>query len=284
MKNPKRLWDFYDGEPFMENPYLGILGTNPKRKKRGKKMAARKRRRTRRVRRTHGRKHTMRAPRRRRRASPRRRRRNPWTVAGSVIPMVANPRRRRRGRKHVSRRRRSTHRRSNPFGLALPPMKSVAFAGVGFIGPSIVSSVLTSTVPSLMTQVTGMGLIGKYVIRVASVLGLSWLTKRFVGVNEGNMVLIGGGVNVALTLVSDFAPGLLPANPLAMYIPTVFPPMTFTPGAGGMKQYVPLRGLRAVPPISRGIRQSTTAAAFPTMPGFATGGSYGGAPARFKRF
>ena len=281
-KNSNRLWDFYDGEPFMENPYLGILGGNPKRRKRGKKMAVRRRRRTRRVHRK-GRKHNVRRmPNRRRRSAPRRRRRNPWTVAGSVVPMVANPRRKRRIT-HARRRRRSVRRHRNPFGLSIPPMKSVAFAGVGFIGPSIVSSVLTSSVPSLMTTVTGMGLIGKYVIRIGSVLGLSWLVKRFVGVNEGNMVLIGGGVNVALTLVNDFAPSLLPANPLAMYVPTVFPPMMQQPGS--FRQYVPLnqarpgmRGLSAIPP-----RQIRSAAAFPVQAG-SHGGSYGGVPARFKRF
>lgn len=263
----------------MENPYLGILGNKPR--KRGKKMAVRRRkRRTRRVHRV-GRKHNMRVNRRRRRTSPRRRRRNPWTVAGSVIPMVANPRKRRRRSNRVRHHRRG-RRRSNPFGLAFPPVKSVAFAGVGFIAPSLLSSVLTSAAPSIMTQITGMGLLGKYVLRIGTVLGMSWLVKRFVGQNEGNMVLIGGGVNVALTLVSDFAPGVLPANPLAMYVPTVMPPMLSQAGAG-MRQYVPLRGLRAVPPISRGIRQSTTPAAFPTHPGTATGGSYGGVPARFKR-
>jgi hypothetical protein len=253
-------------------------------------MTVRRRRRTRRVHRQ-GRKanvrHVRRNPRRR---TTRRRRRNPWTVAGQVVPMVANPRRKRARRNRVHHRRRRYAGRRNPFGLSIPPMKSIAFAGVGFIGPSIVSSTLTSLAPSIVQQITGMGLIGKYVLRIGSVLGMSWLVKRFVGVNEGNMVLIGGGVNVALTLVNDFAPSLLPANPLAMYVPTVMPPMMGQAGSG-MRQYVPLRGMRAAPPMwTNHPRIPQSAAAFPTAPishssvPSAWGGSYGGVPARFKRF
>jgi hypothetical protein len=155
----------------------------------------------------------------------------------------------------------------------MPHVKSVVFAGIGFAGPSLVSGFLTSTFPTVMQSTTNLGIAGKYLVKIGSILGLSWLTRRFVGKNEAHMVMIGGGANIALSLVQDFAPGILPANPLGMYLPTVFPPA----GArGGMNAYVPLRGMRG--PI-------TTAAAFPRSS--SVGGNspaYGGVAARFKRY
>jgi hypothetical protein len=233
-------------------------------------MAARKRRRVHR----RGRKRSA-ARRPRVRVSvnrPRRRRRRNWAVAGPVIPM--NPRRRRR-----SHRRTRVHhrRRSNPFFSGMPPIKSIAFGAIGFAGPSFVSGFLSSTFPTVMQQTTSLGIAGKYLVKIGSILGLSWLTRRFVGSSEAQMVMIGGGANVALSLVQDFAPGLLPANPLGMYLPTVFPPMANAPSRA-MSAYVPLRGLRAGRPI-------TSAAAFPTTS--STGmlsPAYGGVAARFKRF
>jgi hypothetical protein len=276
----KPLWDVFDGEPFMENPQLGILslGNRPKRKrKKGVKMAVRRRKR--RVTRRRGRRHAApRVHRRvRRRAAPRRRRRRNWAVPGVVTAI--NPRRRRRRSRRMSNPRRHSRRRRNPGflsgGIAGFPIKSVVFAGIGFAGPSLVSGFLNSTVPSIMQQTTNLGIAGKYLVKIGSVLGLAWLTRRFVGSNEAHMVMIGGGANVALSLVNDFAPGILPANPLGMYLPTVFPPA----GArGGMNAYVGLRGMRGGSPLN-------TAAAFPKMTAVgANSPAYGGVAARFKRY
>lgn len=239
-------------------------------------MAVRRRRRTTRRR---GRKRAApRVHRRVRRAAPRRRsrRRRNWAVPGVVT--AVNPRRRRRSRR-MSNPRRRHHRRRNPGflsgGIAGFHIKSVVFAGIGFAGPSLVSGFLNSTVPSVMQQTTNLGIAGKYLVKIGSVLGLAWLTRRFVGSSEAQMVMVGGGANVALSLVNDFAPGILPANPLGMYLPTVFP----AAGArGGMNAYVGLRGMR-------GVTKLNTAAAFPT--GSTTAASspaYGGVAARFKRY
>jgi hypothetical protein len=219
------------------------------------------------------------APRRRRRVSTtphrrRSRRRRNWAVAGSVVPMNP-PRRRSRRRANPHRRH---HRRRNPglFSMAgIPPVKSVLFAGLGFAGPSLVSGFLISTFPSIMQQTTNLGVAGKYIVKIGSILGLSWLTRRFVGSNEAHMVMIGGGANIALSLVNDFAPGMLPANPLGMYLPTIFPTMQ---QQAGMRSYVPLRGLAAGRPL-------TSAAAFPTYSAVGRQSpAYGGVAARFKRF
>lgn len=282
MRN-KPLWDMFDGEPFMENPQLGILGLNPKRK-RGSKMAVRRRRRVhRRGRKSTARRTTARRrvsvsvkanPRRRRRSSGRRRKN--WLVSGAVTPFT-NPRRRRRSarRNRVHHRRR--HARRNPafLGFSLPPLKSVLFAGVGFAGPSMVSGFLSSTFPSIMSQTTSMGVAGKYLVKIGSVLGLAWLTRRFVGSNEANMVMVGGAANVALSLANDFAPGFLPANPLSAYVPNS--PV----GMNGVRSYVGLKGLRgglnAPLPVGAGLVMNRGA-------GVSRNGAYGGVAQRYFRY
>jgi hypothetical protein len=268
----------------MENPQLGILGLNPKRK-RGSKMAVRRKRRVHRrgrksTTRRHARRHVAIAvanPRRTRKRRAHLRRRN-WMVSGAVTPFT-NPRRRRSARRNrVHHRRR--HARRNPafMGFSLPPLKSVLFAGVGFAGPSMVSGFLSSTFPTIMSQTTSMGVAGKYLVKIGSVLGLAWLTRRFVGSNEANMVMVGGAANVALSLANDFAPGLLPANPLSAYVPTSMAGMAGVRGTGA---YVGLKGMRgglAAPlPVGAGLVMNRAATV-------SRNGSYGGVAQRYFRY
>lgn len=194
----KKLWNYFDGEPFLTNPRLGILGLNPRGRK-GKKMAAKRRKATRR--------RTSVSRRRTRRKSYRR---NAFPVAGLVV----NPRKRRRSRVRSARRRRSGYRR-NPaiMGISLPPINSVIFAGVGFIAPPMVEGFISRFLPGSLTQST----IGKYAVRIASVVGLSYLVKTVVGPAEAKMTAIGGGVYVLSSAVSEFAPGVIPG--LSAYVP-----------------------------------------------------------------
>lgn len=120
------------------------------------------------------------------------------------------------------------------MGFAFPSVKSVAFAGLGFVGPTMITGLLTQVAPSIMMQASGFGIAGKYLVKIGSALGLHWAVKRFVGSNEAQMVLIGGGINVGLTLIQDFAPGLLPPNPMSMYVPT-------RRTLSGVSSYVPVR-------------------------------------------
>ena len=188
-----RLWKHVDGEPFLINPSLTII--NPK--KRGGKMAARRKR--------------------RRRATPARRRisrrrplkRNAYALAGPVIG--GNPRRRRRRRSAKPRLARGAWRRRvqrNPklFGITLPPLQSVVFASAGFIAPPMLEGFLGQFMPVEMQT----NVLGKYALRIASVLGLTWITKSFVGASEAKMVALGGSAYVLTTAVSEFAPDLIP--------------------------------------------------------------------------
>lgn len=149
-----------------------------------------------------------------RKASPRRvarkrttrRRRNPWPMAGVVA--AANPRRRRRGRKNAPRRRsrRGYRRNSSVMGISLPPLQSVIYAGVGFVGVPMMEGFLMRMLPVSLTS----SVIGKYATRVASVLGLAYLTKMVIGSSESKMVAIGGGAYVLTAAITEFAPGMIP--------------------------------------------------------------------------
>lgn len=210
-----RLWKRINGEPFMINPHLGILGANPK-KRRRKSMAK-------------GRGHSSRHmawvrsfkknPRRRgRKHSARRRRRNPYPVAGAVI----NPRRRRPYRSRWTGRyakknphHRRRHRRNPAFlrslGLGtIPPIQSIFWAGLGVAGTPMAENYLTTNfIPVSITSTT----IGKYAVRIGTVLGLSFLVRSLIGRAQANMVAIGGGAYVLLSAVKEFAPpNLLPAS------------------------------------------------------------------------
>lgn len=157
--------------------------------------------------------------------NPRRRRarRNPWPVGG-IVTAAANPRRRRRY--HVGRRR---ARRNPPrvLGLTgLPPIQSVLYAGIGFAGVPMVEGFLTPMLPVSITATT----IGKYAVRVGSVLGLSMVAKMVLGREAARMVAIGGGAYVLVTAVKDS--GLIPG--LGSYTPLL--------RRGGMGTYTRLNG------------------------------------------
>lgn len=201
-----RLWDYYNDEPFMENPPLAIIG-NPLRyrrklsrgkyeydyvsrkttkKRRGVKMAAKRRH----AKRTHKVVH---------RKKGRKGRRNAFPMAG----VVANPR-----HYYVTRRKKSYRRRGrrNPafLGIDLPPLKMVLFAGAGFIAPPMVEGFINKFLPIEITS----NKIGRYATKIASVLALTWLTKKVIGSNEARMVAVGGASYVLVSAVNEFVPQL----------------------------------------------------------------------------
>jgi hypothetical protein len=223
----------------MQNPRLGILALGNKPKK-GRKMARRKHKGMRQpaaLRRywaTHKHKgHKKSTSRRRRRA------RKNWTNSGAMVP-INRPRRRKHTHANPHRRRRH-HPNPALLGLYIPPVRTVAFGALGFASPPLVQGFLTSIAPSIMQTAMSAGLVGKYAVKVASVALTSWAVSRFVSRGDGNAVAIGGAINLGLSLVNDFAPGFLPANPLSAYVPV----------RAGLHAYVPNRpGLRAVPQIA----------------------------------
>jgi len=205
-----RLWEYDEfGEPWLENssrnPPLLIVNSKKKGKK---KMAAKRRRKG--VRRSPARKAVTRKSRSTRSKSHthwgkvkgHRRRVNPWPLAGTVVGI--NPRRRRKAsnRKRHSRKK-SYHRNPAILGITLPPIQTVIYAGAGFVGTPMLEGFLSKFLPITLTSST----IGRYGLKIASALGLSFLTKMVLGASEARMVAIGGGVYVLSSALVEFVPG-----------------------------------------------------------------------------
>lgn len=209
-----KLWDFFDGEPFMENPHVAIVGNPRKARKvnsrKGKKtMAFRKRR--------SGRKNSPRRHHRRARRNypaaglvfnPRRRRhrRNPGTRRGAM---------RRRGYFAKNPRHHRRHARRNPaiLGVALPPLNMIAWGAGGFIATPMVERFVNSFLPTSVTSST----LGRYAVKIASALGLTYLTKMVLGNKEAFPVAMGGSLYVVVSAVNEFAPQLTGAPSMSAY-------------------------------------------------------------------
>lgn|SRR5574342_577225 len=254
-----RLWEYDEfGEPWLENTPLVIV--NPKK---GKKTMRRRKRSNPRRRVIHRR--GVRHNARRRRVH---RRRNPYPLGG--VAAAVNPRRRRRGRRNSPRRHRRMRHNPRLLGLTFPPLQSVLYAGVGFVGTPMLEGFLNGVLPVSVTTTT----LGKYATRIASVLGLSWIAKMVLGRSQAAMVGIGGGAYVVVTAVKEFMPTLLPTTGLSAYaIPT----------ASGMGSYSS-SNLRAQQPP-----RQLSAFGAPNFGAINTAGSapFGGArivASRFRRF
>jgi len=267
-------------EPFLMNPYVGIINHPPRKKRRTTKrrvvkMAARRKRSSKAhmayVRSFRKGAKRRAAPARKRRVRRTKARRNPYPLAGAVL---ANPRRRSRRSVSVARRRHS--RRSgysrNPriMGIELPPISKVLFAGIGFVAPPMIEGMVSGFVPASIQATT----IGKYAVRVGVVAALAYGIRRFIGRDQGNMALIGGGVYIATTAAMEFMPGIF-----GSHVPTI--PAITPPSLSGYVQ--PNRQLRAYVPANQRINSSLG------MPSAARGnveqsGAMGGTADRFKRF
>lgn len=190
----KSLWDYYGGEPFMENPHLAIVGVNPKSStKKGNTMAARRKSRSRK-----GRKN---APRRKARRTAKRN----FPTAG----LAFNPRRKSHAKRNPHHKRRTSRRHSmrrNPaiLGVTLPPIAMLAWGAGGFLAAPMLEGFVSKFVPA---QITG-NVLGRYAMKVASVLGLTWLTKTIMSNKEAFPVALGGSLYVIVSAVNEFVPQL----------------------------------------------------------------------------
>ena len=164
----------------MVNPALGILGAANPRKRKGSTMAARRR----------GKAYMAWV--RSHRSNPRRRRyrRNPFPIAGLAVN---------------SRRRRY---RRNPLSLKsfnLPPVAGVLYVGGGFVGSGVIEHFVTPHLP--VDPATGQPTaLWKWVARVGSVIGLSFIASATVGKEKAKLVAIGGGAYVLVQALKEFAP------------------------------------------------------------------------------
>ena len=222
------IWDYIGGEPWIENPRLGIVN-GPERPKRRSSKVKRARNKKGQFKKGGGRK-----PARRNCPSPAKRapaRRNPWAGGGAMI----NKPRRRAAAKPKPRRK---ARRNPPriFGLTMPSVNQVLFTGVGFIGTPMAEGMLGQLGPLANLQNTTAG---KYAVRVGTVLVLSLATRQFIGTAESRSVMLGGAIYVMSTAAADagWLPGV-PGRDLEAYVPQANQVPRLAPPPGQLRKYV----------------------------------------------
>lgn len=257
-----KLWDYYDGEPFMENPHLAIVG-NPfkvgsiiERKRSGFRKISQKK----------GKK-VMAYRKRGRKASPKRRRRarrNPFPTAGLAIN---RPRRRRRNTPRTYHMRKNRHgmyvhhrrprARRNPavLGVTLPPINMIAWGAGGFILPPMVEGFANRFLPAEVTT----SVLGRYAVKIGSVLGLTWLAKTVMSNKEAFPVALGGSLYVVVSAINEFIPQIV-TQPSVPAVPSA--PAVGAYRSGMIKAY---RGGM----ISTGIGQYSRPGLAQAMPGLA---------------
>jgi hypothetical protein len=198
----RKLWKYFNGEPFLINP--SIISLNPKKEKR-KSNPRRKISIMAQARNKFGRfvkRHKKAAsnPRRRRRtmklSNPIRRRAR---RAYRKNPYFANPKR--------SHRRRSYRR--NPAiisggGILGLSFKDIGFAGIGFIAPPMIEGLVRGMLPTSLTS----NMFGKYAVKGGIVVGLSMLGGKFLGRDAGKFIAIGGTTYLVASILVDFVPSM----------------------------------------------------------------------------
>lgn len=214
-----RLWmEESDGERWLINPALVVA--NPRKRKRGTKMARRKARRNRmpaglaRYWASHRRKRTTSVHRRRRRRSvmsnPRRRRSRARRNYASAGMVAMNPRRRHVRRNRIHHRRRH-HARRNPslMGFTIPPMMDIAGVAAGMLVPPMLANyVWNNYVATTSMGTSKWAYLG---VEAASVVVPAMVVRKFVNVRVGNMMLLGGAVRFVLDVIQTLSPTLLPS-------------------------------------------------------------------------
>lgn len=253
----KKLWDFYGGEPFMENPHLAIVGANPfkvgsiiERKKQGfRKISQRK-----------GSK-TMAYKRKGKKNSPKRKaRRNP--IPGGGL-MINRPRRRKNPRTyHMKKNRRGTyihnkkhrrHARRNPaiLGVALPPINMIAWGAGGFIGTPMAEGYLMRFLPAEITT----NVLGRYAVKIGTVLGLTYLVKHVLSAKEAFPVALGGSLYVVTSAINEFVPQLTqapaPAPAVSAYRQGMIATGISAYRSGMIKGYAATNLARALPGLAQ---------------------------------
>ena len=256
-----RLWDFYDGEPFMENPHLAVIG-NPfkvgsiiERKKQGfRKISERKGTKVM----TYKRRGKKNSPKRRRRA-----RKNPFPGGGLMInprrrrrknPRVYHMRKNRRGvYAHNPRKRRGARRNPVFMGVALPPITMIAWGAGGFVGTPMVENYLVRFMPAEIMS----NPLGRYAVKIATVLGLTYLVKHVLSAKEAFPVALGGSLYVVTSAINEFVPQLtappapVPAvNAYRSGMIKAYRSGMIATGIGGMNSYSATNLARALPGLS----------------------------------
>jgi hypothetical protein len=139
--------------------------------------------------------------------------------------------------RYKTRRRAKREGRSvNILGINLPPLETILYTGVGIIGTPMVEGFASRFLPAELTTST----VGRYALKVAAVLGLTWGAKTLLGVNEAKAIAAGGGAYVLVTAMREFFPGVVG---MSAYAPmSAYSQMR---GGGGAQSSLPLNFTRS---------------------------------------
>src|ERR1041385_8788382 len=171
-----RLWNFFDGEPFLDNPSVMVLGNPKKRRK-----ASRRRRAVRRSR-----------------------------PVKNFYPGLINPRKRharrsaRRSFRHnppAVARRRAVRRgfRRNPPDILGFNLKDVALAGAAVVASPFLERQLIGLLPASLAA----GRTGRWLVKVGSAAATGFVAKKVFGQKAGNLALIALGANLIADAVQE---------------------------------------------------------------------------------
>jgi hypothetical protein len=195
----KKLVNWYDGEPWFDNPQL-IVANIPR--KRRASMARTNRRRTRR--------HHVRQRARHNLYSP-----------GPLVNRVHRRRtmrararaffRRHFRRRHHLKYNRRHYRRNPSRGLSLagmhfPPLDAVLWVSAGVVVPPMITAQVMKYIPASWQQTQA----ATWLVKVASVVVPGILLRRFVNPRAGNLFMVGGLASLAVEAIRTYAPNLIP--------------------------------------------------------------------------
>jgi hypothetical protein len=93
------------------------------------------------------------------------------------------------------------------MGVALPPIQMIAWGAGGFIAPPMVEGYINKMFPTLAGST-----LGRYAVKIGSVLGLTYLVKMVLGNKEAFPVALGGSLYVVVSAYNEFATPLLSAG------------------------------------------------------------------------
>lgn len=188
-----RLWNYFDGEPYLDNPYLRIF--NP----------------------PVGRTKTMAKARRRRytvKRNPPRRRRYRRNI---YVPLPNPHKRRRRYRRNPMmknhRRRRHHFRRNPPMDFLGFKFKDIAIAGGAVVVGPYIEKQLLGLLPTSMTGTT----YGLWAVKIGTAVATGYAAKMLLGNEASRLAYIALGANLVADAVAQFAPSLMPATTASGY-------------------------------------------------------------------
>lgn len=225
------LWNFFSGEPYLDNPRLWIVNPKKERKKvrrRTRKIYSRNRRRTSRRRRTN-----------------------------AFVPL-ANPRRVRRHARRRANPFRKRYRRSNPLGISAGttilgfPIKQVAIAGAAVVAEPFIERQLLGLLPTSISSTTP----GRWAVKVGAAVATGYAAKTLLGQEAARLAFIVLGANMLADAVSEFMPATVSGMGYNVGLGAFGNVTQFPGGMGlvtpGMSARGPFTGVQSVAPVRAG--------------------------------